>query len=62
MICVLWLNAGGGEVVEIDPEDLVFRVEFFFDGGEGAEEVGGVSHDSGAAGVDAAGSLKLEVD
>jgi hypothetical protein len=62
MICVLWLNARGGEVAEIDPEDLVFRVDFFFDGGEGAEKVGGVGHDSGAAWVDAVGGLKLEVD
>jgi hypothetical protein len=50
-----------GEIAEVYFEDFVFGVEFFLDGGEGAEkEVAGVGHDGGATGVDAVGGFKLE--
>jgi hypothetical protein len=50
-----------GEIAEVDLGDFVFGVEFFFDGGEGAEEeVAGVSHDGGAARVDAIFGFEME--
>jgi hypothetical protein len=41
-------------------DNLVLGMEFLFDGGEGAEEeIAGVGHDGGAAGVDLVPGLEL---
>jgi len=51
---------GAGQIAEVDGHLLVIEMELVLDGGEGAEEqVAGVGHDGGAAGVDLVPGLEL---
>ena len=60
LLCSGSLAVGTGKIAEIDTERFVFGMEFFFDGGEGAEEeIGGVGHDGGAARGDLVAGLEL---
>jgi hypothetical protein len=49
----VWFVPGAWEIAEVDLDNLVLGMEFALNGGEGTEEeIGGVGHDGGAAGLD----------
>jgi hypothetical protein len=56
----VWFVPGAWEIAEVDLDNLVLGMEFALHGGEGTEEeIGGVGHDGGAAGVDLVPGLEF---
>jgi hypothetical protein len=60
VLAVTWAVRRAGKVAEADGYRFIFGMEFVLDSGEGAEdEVLGVGHDGGAAGMDVVLGLKV---
>jgi hypothetical protein len=56
----VWFVPGAWEIAEVDLDNLVLGMEFALNGGEGTEEeIGGVGHDGGAAGLDLVPGLEF---
>jgi hypothetical protein len=61
VLTVTWAVRRAGKVAEADGHRFIFGMEFVLDSGEGAEDqIAGVGHDGGAAGMDAILGLEME--